>query len=142
MNADRAVLATGSDELGSQDLTIRIMLSASAAGIPDGRRLANMSTPHNPTYGAPMLASTPWTISACMRSNDFGQMTPLAHAGEPSCNNGEHGGTRSTMARRRTSDDYGSSEGRMRRVTLHGEPPVGANGTVSHVVEDPLIAVR
>jgi alpha-ketoglutarate-dependent taurine dioxygenase len=40
------------------------------------------------------------------------------------------------------TDDYGEAERRMRRVTLHGEAPVGANGTVSHVVDDPLLAVR
>jgi taurine dioxygenase len=39
-------------------------------------------------------------------------------------------------------DDYGNADRRMRRVTLHGEPPIGVNGTVSHVVEDPLVAVR
>jgi alpha-ketoglutarate-dependent taurine dioxygenase len=39
-------------------------------------------------------------------------------------------------------DDYRDTARRVRRVTLRGEPPVGANGTVSHVIEDPLIAIR
>lgn len=40
------------------------------------------------------------------------------------------------------ADDYGTTERRMRRVTLRGDAPVGANGTVSHIVDDPLVAVR
>jgi taurine dioxygenase len=39
-------------------------------------------------------------------------------------------------------DDYGSAERRMRRVTIRGEAPVGPTGLVSHVVTDPLLAVR
>jgi taurine dioxygenase len=39
-------------------------------------------------------------------------------------------------------DDYGDAERRMRRVTIRGAEPVGANGTVSHVVDDPFFAVR
>ena len=40
------------------------------------------------------------------------------------------------------ADDYGTAERRMRRVTLRGDASVGANGTVSHVVDDPLLTVR
>lgn len=39
------------------------------------------------------------------------------------------------------TDDY-SAPRVMRRVTLRGDAPVGLNGTVSHVVDDPLISVR
>ncbi|MCU1344668.1 MAG: taurine dioxygenase [Acidimicrobiia bacterium] len=39
-------------------------------------------------------------------------------------------------------DDYGDAPRTMRRVTLRGEPAVGRNGTISHVAQDPLIAVR
>jgi taurine dioxygenase len=39
-------------------------------------------------------------------------------------------------------DDYADSARRVRRVTLRGDAPVGANGTVSHVVDDPLLAIR
>jgi len=39
-------------------------------------------------------------------------------------------------------DDYGTSDRRMRRVTLRGDLPVGPNGQVSHVVNDPMISVR
>lgn len=39
-------------------------------------------------------------------------------------------------------DDYGDAERRMRRVTLRGDAAVGPNGTVSHVVDDPLLTVR
>lgn len=40
------------------------------------------------------------------------------------------------------TDDYGTAERRMRRVTIRGDRPVGVSGTVSHVVDDPLLAVR
>lgn len=40
------------------------------------------------------------------------------------------------------TDDYGDAARRMRRVTLSGDRPVGVNGTVSQVVDDPLLAVR
>lgn len=40
------------------------------------------------------------------------------------------------------TDDYGTSERRMRRVTVRGGAPVGTNGTESHVATDPLVAVR
>jgi len=39
------------------------------------------------------------------------------------------------------TDDY-SGPRVMRRVTLRGDAPVGVNGTVSRVVDDPLTAVR
>ena len=39
-------------------------------------------------------------------------------------------------------DDYGTAERRMRRVTIRGNEPTGPGGFVSHVVDDPLIAVR
>ncbi len=40
------------------------------------------------------------------------------------------------------TDDYGTNERRMRRVTVRGGEPVGPNGTVSRIVIDPLVAVR
>jgi taurine dioxygenase len=40
------------------------------------------------------------------------------------------------------ADDYGSAPRRMRRVTLRGERPVGPDGFVSCVPEDPLVTVR
>ena len=39
-------------------------------------------------------------------------------------------------------DDYGSTERRMRRVTIKGHRPVGPDGFESHVVDDPMVAVR
>lgn len=39
-------------------------------------------------------------------------------------------------------DDYDTAPRRVRRVTLRGDAPRGANGTVSHVVDDPLVAIR
>jgi len=39
-------------------------------------------------------------------------------------------------------DDYGTTERRMRRVTVRGPLPVGPTGVVSRVADDPLIAVR
>lgn len=39
-------------------------------------------------------------------------------------------------------DDYGTSERRMRRVTIRGPLPVGPTGVTSRIVDDPLIAVR
>jgi taurine dioxygenase len=39
-------------------------------------------------------------------------------------------------------DDYGNSPRRMRRVTLKGTVPTGPSGFTSHVVTDPLLAVR
>lgn len=39
-------------------------------------------------------------------------------------------------------DDYGDSERRMRRVTVHGTTPVGPAGQTSRVITDPLVAVR
>jgi len=39
-------------------------------------------------------------------------------------------------------DDYGTSERRVRQVTLRGELPVGPDGFVSHTTDDPLIATR
>jgi taurine dioxygenase len=40
------------------------------------------------------------------------------------------------------TDDYGISTRRMRRVTLAGAEPVGPSGFVSHIAEDPLVAIR
>jgi alpha-ketoglutarate-dependent taurine dioxygenase len=40
------------------------------------------------------------------------------------------------------TDDYGTSTRRMRRVTLAGAEPVGPSGFVSHIAEDPLVAIR
>lgn len=40
------------------------------------------------------------------------------------------------------TDDYGDTERKMRRVTLRGTTPVGANGTVSHIPDDPLVTIR
>ena len=40
------------------------------------------------------------------------------------------------------TDDYGTTERRMRRVTVRGTTPIGANGAQSRVVDDPLVAVR
>jgi alpha-ketoglutarate-dependent taurine dioxygenase len=39
-------------------------------------------------------------------------------------------------------DDYGSTERRVRRVTIRGGQPVGPSGVKSRVAEDPLVAVR
>ena len=39
-------------------------------------------------------------------------------------------------------DDYGTTERRVRRVTIRGGPPVGPTGVESRIVVDPLIAVR
>lgn len=39
-------------------------------------------------------------------------------------------------------DDYGTSERRMRRVTIRGPLPVGPTGITSRIADDPLIAVR
>lgn len=39
-------------------------------------------------------------------------------------------------------DDYANTPRRMRRVTLAGPEPVGATGFVSHIVDDPLVAMR
>jgi len=39
-------------------------------------------------------------------------------------------------------DDYGDVERRMRRVTVRGTTPVGPSGNASHIVADPLVAVR
>lgn len=40
------------------------------------------------------------------------------------------------------TDDYGTIDRRMRRVTLGGVEPVGPSGFVSHVLDDPLLAIR
>lgn len=40
------------------------------------------------------------------------------------------------------TNDYGSTDRRMRRVTLGGQEPVGPNGFVSHILDDPLLAIR
>lgn len=40
------------------------------------------------------------------------------------------------------TDDYGTAERRMRRVTIRGDRPVGPDGFESTVVSDPLLAVR
>jgi alpha-ketoglutarate-dependent taurine dioxygenase len=40
------------------------------------------------------------------------------------------------------TDDYGTAERRMRRITLRGTKPVGIRGTESYVVTDPLESVR
>jgi taurine dioxygenase len=47
---------------------------------------------------------------------------------------------RSTM--HYATDDYGTAERRMRRITLRGTRPVGVRGFESHVVSDPLESVR
>jgi len=39
-------------------------------------------------------------------------------------------------------DDYGDVERRMRRVTVRGTTPSGPSGQTSHVITDPLVAVR
>lgn len=39
-------------------------------------------------------------------------------------------------------DDYGTSERRMRRVTIRGSKPVGPSGAESRIADDPLVAVR
>jgi alpha-ketoglutarate-dependent taurine dioxygenase len=39
-------------------------------------------------------------------------------------------------------DDYGTTERRVRRVTIRGGLPVGPSGVQSRVAEDPLVAVR
>jgi len=39
-------------------------------------------------------------------------------------------------------DDYGNVDRRMRRVTVRGTTPVGPSGNASHIVADPLVAVR
>jgi len=39
-------------------------------------------------------------------------------------------------------DDFGDAQRRMRRVTIRGGHAIGPNGTTSHIVADPLIAVR
>lgn len=40
------------------------------------------------------------------------------------------------------TDDYGSEDRRMRRVTLRGERPIGPSGVASALADDPLVAVR
>jgi taurine dioxygenase len=40
------------------------------------------------------------------------------------------------------ADDYGTAPRKMRRVTLRGDAPIGPTGFVSHVVDDPLTAIR
>ncbi|MFN8023771.1 MAG: TauD/TfdA family dioxygenase [Acidimicrobiales bacterium] len=40
------------------------------------------------------------------------------------------------------TDDYGTKERKMRRVTVRGTTPVGPNGTESRIATDPLVAVR
>ena len=40
------------------------------------------------------------------------------------------------------TDDYGTVERRMRRVTLRGDLPKGVNGTVSHIPTDPQVTIR
>ena len=47
---------------------------------------------------------------------------------------------RSTM--HYAANDYGSVDRRMRRITLRGDRPVGPTGFISHVADDPLVAVR
>jgi taurine dioxygenase len=39
-------------------------------------------------------------------------------------------------------DDYGTTERRVRRVTIRGAAPVGKSGIASRVVDDPLLAMR
>lgn len=39
-------------------------------------------------------------------------------------------------------DDYGSSERRMRRVTIRGGHPVGPTGIASRIADDPLVSMR
>ena len=39
-------------------------------------------------------------------------------------------------------DDYGTTERRVRRVTIRGPRPVGPTGVESRIVDDPLIAIR
>ena len=39
-------------------------------------------------------------------------------------------------------DDYGSTERKMRRVTIRGDRPTGPSGIESRVVDDPLLTVR
>ena len=39
-------------------------------------------------------------------------------------------------------DDYGDAPRRMRRVTLAGTEPVGLNGTISHIPDDPFVVIR
>jgi taurine dioxygenase len=40
------------------------------------------------------------------------------------------------------TDDYGTSERKMRRVTIRGGKPIGPNGVESRIADDPLVAVR
>lgn len=40
------------------------------------------------------------------------------------------------------TDDYGTTERRMRRVTLAGDEPVGPTGFTSHATDDPFLTVR
>ncbi len=40
------------------------------------------------------------------------------------------------------TDDYGTADRRMRRITLRGTRPVGPTGVSSRVASDPLVAVR
>lgn len=40
------------------------------------------------------------------------------------------------------TDDYGSKERKMRRVTVRGSLPAGPNGAESRIASDPLVAVR
>jgi alpha-ketoglutarate-dependent taurine dioxygenase len=40
------------------------------------------------------------------------------------------------------TDDYGTTERRMRRVTLRGDTPVGPSGVKSYVPDDPLVTTR
>ena len=39
-------------------------------------------------------------------------------------------------------DDYGTTERRVRRVTIRGGHPVGPTGVESRVVDDPLLTIR
>jgi alpha-ketoglutarate-dependent taurine dioxygenase len=40
------------------------------------------------------------------------------------------------------SNDYGADDRTMRRVTLAGAEPIGPSGFTSHVLDDPLLAIR
>jgi len=40
------------------------------------------------------------------------------------------------------TDDYGTAERRMRRVTIAGCVPRGPSGAESRIVDDPFLAVR
>ena len=39
-------------------------------------------------------------------------------------------------------DDYGTTERRMRRVTVRGDVPVGPHGQRSRIADDPTVAIR